>query len=79
MNSGSGGITQPEHEMRGEIRTVKLQAQPLGHAAVENRQADRNPLLAVHHLIEIAVSGVEIVVLVPLVTLFDEERPVDLS
>ena len=51
------------------------QPQPLGHAAVKDGQADRNPLLAVHHLVQITVAGVEVIVLVTLVALLDERTP----
>src|SRR5208282_4458072 len=73
------GVIEPEHEVRGKVYPFEHDAKPLGQASVQNGQADRNPCLAVDHLVQVAVPRIEVILTIPLVALFDEQRPVDLA
>ncbi len=68
-----------KHEVSGEVRAFQPHAETLRQARVKDRQADRDSLLAVDDLVQVAVSGIEVVVSVPLESLLDEQGPVDLT
>ena len=65
--------------MGRQVHSGHRQAEPFGQRKVEDRQADRDPLAAVDHLIQIAIPGVVIILDVAAIALLDEEDPVDLA
>lgn len=72
-------IAEPDHEVSRQIHADHRQADPISHRQVQQRQADRNADAAVDHVVEIAVSRVVVVVLVPPEVLLVEQNPVDLA
>ncbi len=75
---GGIGPADPEHEVTRQVDARHRESQSFGQGPVEDRETDRDPQLAIDHLVDITIARVVIVVDVPLVPLLHEEHPVDL-